>query len=162
MKVNFNANLSVCRQAPGKPGAGGLSADSLNSLITVSIGGTLLMAMLGGAQGFLILFLLFGAAATAWMVYSLSKNVPKEIADQGGCLAVQMAAQGNVTGPMAPPRPPQPPPPPPPSPQPPPPPPPPEASDIVFVMRKLVELRDIETLALEEFEAKKAELLKRL
>ena len=105
--------------------------------------------------------LLVGIAATAWTAYNLSNNLPKSMADkllleiqmqaQSGATPIRQAAapvaqaaapraQTNVSsnGAMS------------------------DGSAVVANMRKLQELRDMGALTPAEFEAKKAEILKRL
>ena len=102
MKVTFNADLSVSPAGPRQAAVRvDCSPETLTPLITVCVVGTFLMAIVGAQSGAAGFFLIFGAATTAWMVYSLSKNVPKELAAKA-ILAIQIAAQGGTGATSAP------------------------------------------------------------
>lgn len=136
-------------------------AENLMAIVGTSVAVTLVAVVLNAQTGLGGLMLLLGIAATAWTAYNLSNSLPKSMAEKL-VLEIQMQAQSGATPirqaatPVTPSSPPR-------------------AqtsmssdgamndgSSVVANMRKLQELRDMGALTAAEFEAKKAEILKRL
>jgi hypothetical protein len=165
LKINYVGDVTVmpagARQSTVRVDC---KPESLSSLLGICIGGTLLGAMMFMRGGLGMIILIGGGVGTAWMVYNLSNGVPKVLAEKI-LSGLQMATYGNASGAGQPPH--APPPPPPPGQYAPPPPPPPNgssagtSSDIVERMKKLTQLRDMGALTADEFDAMKADLLKR-
>lgn len=165
---------------------------SLAPLIGVGAAATIAAAFLSVMYGLFMIVVIIGAVGVAFQVFTVNGRMPRDIAQglvlsmqqrSGGIPVASAAAYApapQYAQPQYVPPPPPfaPPPPPPPAPfaptAPPPPvvaapPPPPPASppaanaaSIVDQMRQLTALRDMGALSVEEFEAKKAELLRRL
>ena len=131
-------------------------AENLMTVVGTSVAVTLLAVILNAQTGLGGLMLLLGIAATAWTAYNVGNNLPRTMAEKL-LLDIQIQAQSGVT-PMRQPMP--------------------SAtssappasrsatsvdgSGVVANMKKLQELRDMGALTAAEFEAKKAEILKRL
>ena len=131
-------------------------AENLMTVVGTSVAATVLAVILNAQTGLGGLMLLLGIAATAWTAYNVGNNLPRTMAETL-LLDIQLQAQSGVT-PMR-------------QPMPHVTPSAPAASrsatsvdgsGVVANMKKLQELRDMGALTAAEFEAKKAEILKRL
>lgn len=170
VKVNYVGDVTITPTGPRQASVRvDCKPETLSTIISVGIGATLLGAFLNMQSGAGVFILLLGGVATAWSVYNLSNSVPKGIADKI-VAGLQMAAYANANGAASqayqpPPGQHAPPPPPPPGQYTPPPvdtPRPPETAGLVEQMKQLTQLRDMGAVTMDEFEAKKAEILKRL
>ena len=146
-----------------------LSSSSLVPVIAIDAVCTMLLAVMSGPMG--AMMLLLGLGVTAYQVWALSSNISRDLTDKVQRAISETAFGAPAVAPIVPPagvRPPMPTPAPVPAPEPSPAPAPaPDpvpapAPNVVEQLRQLGELRALGVVTDAEFEAKKAELLKRL